>query len=640
MSKAVKFCSIILSIILLIPCLHLKAEGQTATINGTNINIRAEASTSSSSLFKGNFDNVTVYILNKAQNQGEPYPWYRIQYGDIVGYMYGDPSWFTLNTTTPETPAPETPVNPDAEKTFEESLADFPESYHSYLRALHATYPNWKFVADKLEMSFDEAVQNEYIVTMYYNSKGEPIYTCRSMVEVSQGIAWRSLQKLAYDWATNKWQVFDSDRWVASSREVVAYYMDPRNFLNDTYVYMFLKQSYDPSMQNEDGLNSIIANTFLALPYEYNASHQIDKLYEGSYAKVLMAAAEKSNINPYVLAAKILTEIGKQNPSQIVSGAYPGYEGYYNFFNWGASGSNPVAAGLETAKKEAWDSRASAILGGAQKLANGYVNDKQDTYYYMDFNVIKKPYYTHQYAAAAYDAYNKAYNLSITYKDYTSAPLVFSIPVYTSIPDALATKPAAKDDRYNNYYLTSMTAEGLTTPFDMYTNNYTMNISDSTTVYVKTPAGASIVSALSNSIAPGTNTVKITVKSETGYTRDYVLTVISEKPCTLTVTTDDPPTPPESGDSNPDNPNPDTPPDNPNPPPTPEPPTPTIMKGDTNGDGKISLTDVANVQKHLLGIITLTDDAYKAADTNGDGRISLTDVANVQKHLLGIIQLS
>lgn len=634
MSKAVKLCSIILSVILLIPCITLKAEGQTATINGTSINIRAEASKTSTSLLKTNFNNVTVYILNKAQNQDEPYPWYKIQYGDVVGYIYGDPEWFTLNSTTP--PPSDIPVNPEAEKTFEESLADFPESYHSYLRALHEKYPNWKFVADKLEMSFDEAVNNEYTVTMYYNSKNEPVYTCRSMVELSQGIAWRSLQKLAYDWVSNKWQIFDSNRWVASSREVVAYYMDPRNFLNSTHVYMFLKQSYDPTMQTEEGLNSIISGTFLAVPYEYNAEHETDKKYEGSFAKVLMAAAEESKVNPYVLAGKILTEIGKTNPSQIVSGTYPGYEGYYNFYNWGAYGSNPVAAGLETAKREGWNSRATAIIEGAKELADGYVNDKQDTYYYMDFNVIKKPYYSHQYAAAAYDAYNKASNLAATYTDYTSAPLVFSIPVYTSIPDALATKPSAGDQRYNNYYLTSMTAEGLTTSFDMYTANYTMNISDNTTVYVKTPNGASIVSALSNSIAPGTNTVKITVKSETGYTRDYVLTVVSEKPCTLTVTTDDPP-PPDSGGDNPDNPNP----DNPNPPIEPEEPTPpTIMKGDTNGDGKISLTDVANVQKHLLGIITLTGDAYDAADTNGDGRISLTDVANVQKHLLGIIQLS
>ena len=64
------------------------------------------------------------------------------------------------------------------------------------------------------------------------------------------------------------------------------------------------------------------------------------------------------------------------------------------------------------------------------------------------------------------------------------------------------------------------------------------------------------------------------------------------------------------------------------------------MRGDTNGDGKISLIDLANVQRHLLGLMKLAGDNFTAADTNGDGKISLIDLANIQRHLLGLINLN
>ena len=39
--------------------------------------------------------------------------------------------------------------------------------------------------------------------------------------------------------------------------------MDPRNFLNDTYVFQFLLHTYDSSSQTREGLQSLVAGTFL-----------------------------------------------------------------------------------------------------------------------------------------------------------------------------------------------------------------------------------------------------------------------------------------------------------------------------------------------------------------------------------------
>ena len=62
-----------------------------------------------------------------------------------------------------------------------------------------------------------------------------------------------------------------------------------------------------------------------------------------------------------------------------------------------------------------------------------------------------------------------------------------------------------------------------------------------------------------------------------------------------------------------------------------------IIKGDVNGDGKITIEDLIQIQLHLLGAIELEGDAFRAADTNNDGQISIVDLANIQRHLLGLI---
>ncbi len=59
-----------------------------------------------------------------------------------------------------------------------------------------------------------------------------------------------------------------------------------------------------------------------------------------------------------------------------------------------------------------------------------------------------------------------------------------------------------------------------------------------------------------------------------------------------------------------------------------------VIKGDTNGDGKISVNDAVTVVSHTLG--TLVTGAYlKAADTNGDGKISVNDAVVIVSHTLG-----
>lgn len=585
------------------------------TINDDGVRLRSEPSISSQQLYRFSKGQV-VDIIEKVEGQeaeaGHGTVWYKVSTAQHTGYVYG----YYVTEITEE--APPVPPPPD----FIEQLQQFPKSYQDALVELHNSHPNWIFVADKFTMSFDAAVASQY-------------NEVRKMVELNQGIAWRSLQKDMYDWTTDTWKILDNTTWVAASKEVVEFYMDPRNFFDETYIYMFMEQSYNKAYQNEEGLLKILNGTFLANGYTPNANDEVDALYNGSYVKVIMAAAEQSGISPYVIAAKIITEQGTSGNSELISGTNSTYPNYYNFFNWGAYGSGQqavISSGLATAKSEGWDSRADAIIGGAKKLSNGYIEIGQDTYYYMNFNVVNPNSYWHQYAGSAYDSSVKAANLSKAYKgNFDDAPLVFSIPVFTDMPEEKATKPEKGDNRYNNYYLTSMTVDGLSPAFNMYIYNYNLSVAGDTTIYIKTPETASVVSPLVHMISRGDNVIKITVKSQTEYTNSYVLNVTSQQNGTLTFKLGDPsegggevvtpPTPPpDEGEDIPTTP-------------------PQYSKGDTNDDGKVSLTDIVNIKRHILGIEVLTGSNLLAADANGDEKISLSDIVAVKRHILGIEQL-
>ena len=61
-----------------------------------------------------------------------------------------------------------------------------------------------------------------------------------------------------------------------------------------------------------------------------------------------------------------------------------------------------------------------------------------------------------------------------------------------------------------------------------------------------------------------------------------------------------------------------------------------IVKGDSTCDGRITMEDLISIQAHLLGISTLTGDAFTGADTNSDNVLTAKDLAQVQMHLLGV----
>ena len=62
-----------------------------------------------------------------------------------------------------------------------------------------------------------------------------------------------------------------------------------------------------------------------------------------------------------------------------------------------------------------------------------------------------------------------------------------------------------------------------------------------------------------------------------------------------------------------------------------------VVVGDYNGDGMISISDIAAINKYYLGLIPSSDLIDKAVDVTGDGKTSISDIAKLNKYYLGLI---
>ncbi len=212
----------------------------SATVNATTLNVRSTPGTTGSVVKKLAYGAAVTVVSETAGSDGKT--WYKIQFssgsGTQEGYVRSDYIKF--------------PVSYSYDSTFENYLNSqgFPESYKVSLRTLHTEHPTWVFQAQKTGLNWSDVMAAEGAVGA-------------NLVSKSSISSWKSTEYGAYDWNTGTWTGFDGSSWVAASKDIVAYYMDPRNFLNDTYVFQFLHHAYDSNVQTREGLTSLITGTFL-----------------------------------------------------------------------------------------------------------------------------------------------------------------------------------------------------------------------------------------------------------------------------------------------------------------------------------------------------------------------------------------
>lgn len=609
-----KIISVVLciSFIIGVSCFFtVSAAESKGTISADGVRVRTGAGTDNSQLtdksgyliYLSSGHNVTVLQTVNAKNDTANKTWYEIK------FTYNSKEYTGYVATQFVTVIP-----PEQDYIMPEGV---PDEYKSYIENILKYYPNWKFVFYDTKLDWNSLFGTD-----------QQGYVGRSLIPSSCPLSYRSTASGCYNWRTEAWIMQDAGGWYQANTQTIAYYMDPRNFLNINDVFMFESLSYDKETQTLDGVKKILEGSFMD-----NVKIKDTDGTSITYAEAYIKAAEITKVSPYHLASRTIQEVGKSGSdsvkgqgTKIDDNGTIGYKGYYNFYNINANqGKYPIANGLKyatgTTSSEVnktkymlpWDSQYKAIVGGAIWIGDGYINGqyKQNTMYFQKFNTSGGNA-GHQYmgnimaplseASTIKNTYNK---LGILDKSFT-----FIIPYYRNMPKTACNLPASNNLNPNNwlkalYFIDNSTNKDYISGFDGATltwNVGTLN-SNSFTVEATPMNSKATVSGVGKvTLKSGQNTINVVVTAENGAKQTYSIIVN----CTVS-NTPDPPTPS----------------------------TPTL--GDVDMDGKITITDALLIFKHKSGEKTLSADAQKAADTNKNGSVDIADALLVFKYKSGEI---
>ena len=617
-----------------------------ARVIGNDVSVRKSSSTSSTfitSLSLGT--NVEILdTVNSSSSGCDSKTWYKIQYyGNQIGYICKDYIKKKEEITA-------------SDDDYKKFLNDkgFPDSYVPYLTYLHNKFSNWNFEAIKTNINFATAVDMEEGKNLMQNSN-ENFVTSTKPAE--------------------------GNSWYKVNSSVIAFYMDPRNWLLEDRIFMFEDLKYSNELENM--YSSLIKSIFGS-----------GKLANDKYTIPMFNAGKDLNMSPLAIATRIRLEVGA-NGSASTSGesfTWNGktYSGYYNFFNIGAYEDtidgikvSAVKRGLLYAAKlidrtgELWNNPQTAIIEGSNTLAKQYVNKGQNTLYYQKFNVSPdsaSSHFTHQYmtniqapaieGAQTYNAYKSA--------DILNSNLTFYIPIYDNMPDYTSLPLSGN----TNNELSNLEIEGfsLTPSFESDILTYEAYIPTSINkINIKADAKSNLSTISGNGeivLETEESVVTITVISQSGSKKDYTISIhkvndtttiqnvlsntsfvinnnyltkvknsttvkslkdLLIKNGTKVVTISD-----SSNNILSDN---------------------SIVatnhkitiqtaieskdfiisvNGDTSGDGKITILDLLQIQKHIKNLSKLNNAALIAGDTSGDSKITILDLLQVQKHIKNI----
>ena len=641
--------------------LIIRVEASTIVegkINYNSVYIRTAPNLESSSITKQNFGfPVSILDYEPYKHNSKDY-WYNIEFylSDVKynGYIRSDLVDVVI------------PFNKVAQTEYEKELEakGFPYTYWPSIIKLHEKYPNWNFVAVNTNIEWKTAVN-------------EQNYFGKNLFQGTEG--YRSTVYGSYDWINNKWIAIQGTNWYVPNEDTLAYYIDPRNFLNERNIFMFENLNFHNS-QTKELVTEILKGTFMEGSYTVGSN-----VY--SYVDTLMEAGNTYNVSPIHLASRIVQEVGSKGSITtsgepfICNGQY--YSGgYYNFFNIGAN--QYACDGLMYASQSSgygrpWNNIYKAIMGGAEFLAGGYINKGQNTSYFQKWNTSPTSSYTlysHQYMqniAAPSSESNKVYNAYNTL-NIINGSFTFVIPIYNNMPERTVLPPIGNP----NNLLNDLIINGLRlSDFDSFKSNYTYYVSDLTNSIniVGSPlVSTSTVSGTGNKQLEGEKTsITIEVKAGNGSIRNYVINVIKSKVIPITINdvmykiglkyndgyvtqlkdnstgssvvsqiksinneigikimsvtnkekdgsiaTGDKLVIDNNGQTS---------------------EYTFVLYGDSNGDAKINIVDLLRVQKNILGQEQITGVYQKATDVTKDGQINLKDLLKLQQHILGYVKI-
>jgi beta-N-acetylglucosaminidase len=619
------------------------------------VNFRSAPTTGSSVITMFNSGQQLSLISDNAGTGNGCTLWYKASNNGTVGYICSE---FTKIEEIPE-------INMADYEEYSDYLKalGFPDSYIPYLVTLHVKYPTWSFKVYDIKQDFNSMVTKEYDGYSQGWSLIEDTNRSRD--------GYKSTASWSYNYLTD---TFSNDfrgggtYWFAANKATIAYYMDPRNFLNERQVFMYEALSYNSNYHTAEGVTKMLNGTFM--------QGYADSDNKKTYVDAFLDAATEYNISPYVLISRVIQEVGAQG-STIVSGTVAGYEGYYNFYNIKASGNGSaetIANGLKHAKEQGWNTHYKAIVGGASFLANDYVSVGQDTLYLQKWDMVGNSLVNHQYMQNIEAPANESVK---TYRAYSNVNMlnsdfVFSIPVYKNMPEKVSLPNIGNPNNFlsslsvNGSYLFQKASSKTKYDLNLDASTKTVEIAASKVSNRSTVSGTGSISLENDQ-----EEISIVVTAENGDKRTYVLTIkrnaveealdiaeilrvlgikndgtyvygyktgtdaaaiiksITDKEPKATVTYKN-----KDGElknngiiATGDVINIKT---------SREEKTYTlIIYGDVNGDGLISSVDYIAIKNHIMGTKKLSGVSVQSADANKSGDISSADYIAIKNHIMG-----
>ncbi len=332
----------------------------------------------------------------------------------------------------------------------------FPRSYAEPLAVLALSHPTWTF-----EPIF---VPEDWEQVLYMEVDDTP---ARSLITKNEAYA-------AYRHSTNT-ALYDTGHYQAS-RDAVAYFMDPRNFINEADIFQFYCFTVTADCDQQAAVEAVLRGTFM---------ENTDAGDGLTYAQTLIEVGKTIGLNPIYLAVRARQEQGVMGgmtvggnagelmrawidegshgaPVNVEEGEdLSRYNGYYNVFNIKASGTgsytvlkNAMLRAMQGSPEladrfgedTAWSTPAKSIWGGALFICNSYIKNDQNTVYLQKYNVspdsdlrFRRQYMQHIVAAlgegrSLYTAFRAA--------DALESECTFRIPVYPGIPEQGSPDPA------------------------------------------------------------------------------------------------------------------------------------------------------------------------------------------------------
>lgn len=510
-------------------------------------------------------------IADERKNGSCDAGWYKIDYDGTTGYVCSE---YVTPVIAPE----EEKTEPTTACEAEMKEAGFPASYWSGLCSLKQAHPNWDFKAVITGLDWTSAVNS-------FTSCGDSL-----------------LQTSNSEWIDTSCS-YKEGGFVSVNQEAVAYYLDPRNFFSERYIFQFEDNRYNSALEaHYADIARVIVDGADFYKYHYNLGYDI--------SKDIVEGGKTYNVSPTHLASRMYQELGTGTRLQnlykgIFNGLIPYYNaiydfrGYYNFYNIGVSGtcvtSGPGATfcGLTTAKNYSWNSVNKAIVGGSQFVYSKFIAVGQYTSYLERFNVVptnSSSLYMHYYMANMQAPSSEASTAYNAYKELglLDSAFVFYIPVYNNMNASIDNSPSGPVDDGGSSSSPSSSAIGTIVTSAGY------KISGDTIKGISPKTSVETIKGNLEAIA-GTGNVKVQAAETYVGTGSKITITNSSETKTLTV----------------------------------------LVYGDTSGDGEIGALDLLQVQKNILGASSLTGVYKEAADTSRDGVIGALDLLQMQKEILG-----